>query len=589
MGTSSTDFTRDVLSGSRNLLSGSNEMSERTFPDENLDQSWDAQTTARALRTSVRSFEKHISAINALNVFPVPDGDTGTNMHMTLQAAVGELDAQGNAIPDRVDELMRIVTRGALMGARGNSGVILYQIIAGLNAGSDGVDRLDSGALIRGLKAAADLAYKAVTNPVEGTMLTVIRAVSDACHENPGGSIAETFAIASAAADEAVRKTPEQLPVLRQAGVVDAGGQGLLIILRSLERYAVGDLDETEMTLVNEPPVSFASDMHFLDQAEVIHGMNEFGYCINFAVTGEHLESVGLRQTLDALGQSTVIVGDDSMVKVHTHSEHPGTILEAALTFGELHNIRIDNMKSQTERLLSERHSIVEPYHYADPSSLDLPIGIVAVASGQGIIEALKGLGVDAIVHGGTSMNPSTGEIQKAIEQLNKAEIIVFPNDSNIIASARQAAELSEGDVRIVPTTSIQQCLGALEAFNFDASLEENVAAMSQAVQYIRSLALTRAHRDATIDNLEFRKGEYMGVLDGVPCISGPDQRKTLLGLLEAADADDVELATIFIGESAEEGLAEEIESLFAETYPDLELEITSGGQPHYDLLIALE
>ena len=570
-------------------------MSERKAVDRRAivaaagEDCWDAVVTARAFRSVVRLFESHIDSINALNVFPVPDGDTGTNMHLTLEAAVAELDAHAGSMPDRVDDVLKLITRGALMGARGNSGIILYQIIAGISAGSAGAEMLDSRGLTRGLATAADLAYKAVTNPVEGTMLTVMRAISDACNADPGETLPQTLATARQAADDAVRATPDQLPVLRQAGVVDAGGQGLLVMFTVLEHFARGDMSEAELTVVGEAPHSFASDMHFLDQADVIHGMNEFGYCINFAVTGENLSSAGLHQALDALGQSTVIVGDDAMVKVHTHSERPGTILEAALTFGELHNVRIDNMKSQTERLLSERHASVAPYQFEGASEIEIPIGIVAVASGEGVSRALRGMGVDVIVSGGASMNPSTGEIREAIDSLNKSEIIVLPNDSNIIASARHAAEMSDQTVHVVPTKSVQQCIAALAAFNFDATLEENVESMTSAAGDVRSLSLTRAHRDAVIGDLEFREGEFMGVLDGTPCVSGPDSARALLDLLQKADAEDCELATVFVGESAEQDLVDQVESLIEGAYPDLDLEITSGGQPHYDLLIALE
>jgi uncharacterized protein len=570
-------------------LSGSESVSEHFAQDGASEQCWDALTATHALRAVVRSFESHVASINALNVFPVPDGDTGTNMHLTLQAAIGEIDASAGDMPDRIDELFQLITRGALMGARGNSGVILYQIIAGINSGAQGAKVLDSETLLRGLASASELAYKAVAEPVEGTMLTVIRSISEACSAAPGDSLAETLAVARKAAHDAVQATPDQLPVLRQAGVVDAGGQGLLTIFTVLERFATGNLDDMEISLVTEAPHSFASDMHFLDQAEVIHGLEEFGYCINFTVSGENLGSAGLRQALDALGESTVIVGDDSMVKVHTHSERPGMILEAALTFGELHQIRIDNMKSQTERLLSERHSLVEPYHYEGASKQEIATGIVAVASGEGINSALRGMGVDVIVSGGASMNPSTGEIREAIERLSKSEVIVLPNDSNIIASAKQAAELSERNARVVPTTSVQQCIAALAAFNFDATLDENAEAMASAATAVRSLALTRAHRDVVIDDLEFREGEFMGVLDGTPCVAGADSTKTLLELLSNADAGTFELATVFVGESADQSLVNQIESIIEGEFPDLELEITEGGQPHYDLLIALE
>jgi uncharacterized protein len=575
------------------MVVGGNSRSQRDSDVNSLETYWDAGDSARALRAVVHAFETNVASINALNVFPVPDGDTGTNMHLTLKAAISELDHLSDGQPERFDEMMETVSRGALMGARGNSGVILYQIISGMNQGARGSDVLDSQTLVKGLSCAAELAYKAVTNPVEGTMLTVMREIASACEKHPGDTILETLTVARKAADLAVKATPEQLPVLRQAGVVDAGGQGLLTIFTTMEQYATGDLDTAGVSLVSEPPSSFASDMHFLDQEEMIHGMEAFGYCINFAVAGENLESSGLRAALDALGQSTVIVGDDSICKVHTHSEKPGLILDAALMFGDLHNVRIDNMRSQTEQLLSERHStsaaVSSTTDMAPAPEFEYEIGIVAVAAGAGIADALTGLGVNTIVSGGATMNPSTGEIREAIESLGRPSVIVLPNDSNIIASARQAAELSELQVRVVPTTSIQQCIGSLSAFNFDADLDDNAKAMEEAAGAVRALALTRAQRDAVINGLEFRSGEFMGVLDGNPRISGKEAAETLRDLLYEASASDYELATVFLGEPADDHLVDTVSKLFAGEFPDLEVEITPGGQPHYDLLIALE
>ncbi len=570
-----------------------NTSSDQNSTSNSLEFSWNAQEATRALRAVVHGFEANVSSINALNVFPVPDGDTGTNMHLTLKAAISELDNLPDGQPERYDEVMKVITRGALMGARGNSGVILYQIISGLNTGASGAEVLDSETMVRGLNSAAELAYKAVTNPVEGTMLTVIREVASACEKHPGDTLLETLATARKAAEVAVAATPDQLPVLRQAGVVDAGGQGLLAIFTALEQFASDDLDIAGMTLVSDPPASFATDMHFLDQAEMIHGMDEFGYCINFAVAGDDLESSGLRAALDALGQSTVVVGDATMCKVHTHSNRPGMILEVALMFGDIHNVRIDNMRSQTEQLLSERHAVADGRRESgappeDPESAH-GIGIVAVAAGTGVSEALTGLGADVIVAGGATMNPSTGEIRDAIASLRRAEVIVLPNDSNIIASARQAAELSDVDVRVVPTRSIQQCIGALTAFSFDAALDDNVVAMEAAAGDVQALAVTRAQRDAVIDGLEFRAGEFMGILDGKPCVSGSDAVSTVRHLFQNASVQNHELATIFIGDSADEALEETIVELLEQEFPDLEFEVTTGNQPHYDLLIALE
>ncbi len=551
---------------------------------------WDADTFASAFRVMVRQFEPAVASINALNVFPVPDGDTGTNMHLTLQAAIQELSSHHDEKPARVDELVRLITRGALMGARGNSGVILYQIIAGMAAGLEDHEVLDVSGLVRGFEYAADMAYRAVNNPVEGTMLSVIRAVSDACHDlSSDSTLTDALETARDSAAAALERTPDQLPVLRQAGVVDAGGQGLVTMLTSLAAFATGSVSSQPSDYEAPHPASFASEMHFLDQAEVIHGLEEFGYCINFVVSGEDLEGRGIRQTLDAIGTSTVIVGDDTLMKVHTHSEHPGTILEAALTFGELHEIRIDNMKSQTERLLSERHATVEPYHFEPPSPVELTIGIVAVGAGDGVIQALRGMGAQAIVSGGASMNPSTGEIRDAVESLDTGEVIILPNDSNILASARHAANISTKDVRVVPTTSIQQGIAALAAFNFEANLEENQRTMTEAAEFVRSLALTRASRDVEIDGMQFRAGQFMGMLDGKPRVTGANAREVLCQLFAVAGADDFELATVFVGESADREFVDQIEELIQDQHPELEFEVTDGGQPHYDLLISLE
>lgn len=552
---------------------------------------WNCETLSAALHAATAAFEHRVPEINALNVFPVPDGDTGTNMHLTLQAICQEIDAQSHPLPDHVGEFFKIITRGALMGARGNSGVILYQIFAGIGEGAKDEEFFSGHAAARGFSVASQLAYRAVNNPVEGTMLSVISAVADRCqeYENRDASLLEVLSEAEKAAAEAVERTPDQLPVLRQAGVVDAGGQGLLTLIAELRQFASGELDTTSVRPSETEPTRFAAAMHFLDQAEVIHGLEEFGYCINFAVTGENLEQQGIRETLDAIGDSTVIVGDDTLMKVHTHSEHPGTILEAALTFGELHDIRIDNMKWQTERLLSERHAAVEPYHFEPPSELDVRIGIVAVGAGDGIVEALRGMGAQAVVSGGSSMNPSTGEIREAIDSLGLSEVIVLPNDSNIIASARHAAEMSEADVRVVPTTSVQQGIAALAAFNFEASLEENEEAMEESSGTIRSLALTRARRDASIDGLDFREGEFMGMVDGTPRVTGAEASAVVADLFREAGASDYDLATIFIGQPADESMVEQIESWIVDEFPDLEVEIANGGQPHYDLLISLE
>jgi uncharacterized protein len=559
------------------------------FDPEALASAWTGKVTVAAFGAVLRYFEPEVGTINALNVFPVPDGDTGTNMYLTLQAANAEVE-HAVVVPDRADEVLKIFTRGALMGARGNSGVILYQIIAGLAAGVEGRSHLDGPTLARSFKWSSEMAYRGVNNPVEGTMLTVMRAVADACQ--PAGerdaTLAEVLSIARQAAEDALARTPDQLAILRQAGVVDAGGQGIVVILKVLERFGHSELDQLDAGASAAAP-SLAASMHFLDQADVVHGLDDFGYCINFMVTGERLEQRGFRETMDAIGTSMVVVGNDDALKIHIHSEHPGIILEEALRFGELHDIRIDNMKAQTERLMAERQARADSYQFAQPDSMPVNVGLVAVASGDGIIDAFRGMGAHAVVAGGPSMNPSIDQLREAVESVPQTEVFILPNDSNILTTARHVEQLTEKTVRIVPTTSIPQGIVALASFNFDADMEANLEAMTEAIRDVRSLAVTRATRDVEIDGIQFRADEFMGLVDGKPRSAGPDPVRVTLELFETAGAGGFELATVFVGEPAADDLAANLEEASLEQFPDLELEITPGGQPHYDLLISLE
>jgi uncharacterized protein len=554
-----------------------------------LQTAWTSDMIVAAFRTVATMFESDVPSINALNVFPVPDGDTGTNMSLTLRAAIAEVDRAVEK-PGQAGDVLRLLTRGALMGARGNSGVILYQIIAGFAAGADGAEFLDGPTLARCFGWSSELAYRGVNNPVEGTMLTVMREVADSCRAagQAGDSLASVLTTARQASEVALAETPNQLAILRQAGVVDAGGQGVVTILRILERFSRGEIDQS--TPASAMAASgFAASMHFLDQADVIHGLDEFGYCINFMVTGQRLQEGGIRGALDEIGTSMVMVGDDTALKIHIHSEHPGVILEEALRFGELHDIRIDNMKAQTQRLMAERDSRVTAYQFEQPSGMTVEIGLVAVASGEGIIDAFRGMGAHAVVPGGPTMNPSIEQLREAVEGTPHQTVFILPNDSNIIATARHVESLTDKTVRVVPTTSIPQGIVALATFNFNADMEQNLAAMTEAIQDVRSLAITRASRDAEIDGIRFREDEFMGLLDGTPRATGADPAQLVLDLVSEAGAEDYELATVFIGEPADDDLAERVEEAVNERFPDLEVEITPGGQPHYDLLISLE
>lgn len=548
---------------------------------------WSGSTLLDALQTATAHFEPQAASINALNVFPVPDGDTGTNMLLTLQAAVREARKLDHDGQPPVGEVLARAARGALMGSRGNSGVILYQILLGIAEGGVGAVDLDGAALAGGLRRAADLAYRAVANPVEGTMLTVIRAAAVAAEAaaRRDGSIAAVIAAALEAAEEALRRTPELLDILREAGVVDAGGQGLVTLFDGLERFIRG------ATLEMAAPAGLAATeigaaMPFLDRLDELHGTEEFGYCINFLISGESLPVDALRARLTRHGSSAVVVGDPRTLKVHIHSEHPGLVLEAALEFGELQQVRIDNMSAQTERLLEERQTLPAGARATVP---EVGIGVVAVASGDGISAALRGMGAAAIVPGGPTFNPSTADILRAVESLPRPEVIILPNDPNVIPTARQVEKLTRRVTRVVPSRSIPQGISALAAFNFDTDLDDNVARMTDALRLVQSLSLTRATRDAQIGQVRVRAGEYIGLLDGDLRAGGADPVAVVLDLFALAGAADAELATLFAGAPASSDVVERIRQAIAERYPHLTVEVTPGGQPHFELIIALE
>lgn len=548
---------------------------------EQRGQPWTGSTVIAALQTALTQFEPHVAAINALNVFPVPDGDTGTNMYLTIQAAVQEAVQRNHS---GAGEVLASAAHGALMGARGNSGVILYQILAGLAEAATGHDTLDGTQLAAGLRRASDLAYRAVIRPVEGTMLTVIREAADAAEDaaRDDTSCAAVLSAALVAARESLERTPNLLDILRQAGVVDAGGQGLVVLLSSLHLFAQGETANGDF-----PTIRLATPrLDACQPAQAGHGDGSFGYCINFVLTGDAIPVERFRAHIEHLGDSAVIVGDGTTLKVHTHAERPGLVLEAALDYGELHQVQIDNMDAQAA---AARAGHTTTHTVATEPASATEIGIVAVASGDGIALALRGLGAHAIVPGGPTNNPSTQEILAVVERLAQHKVIILPNDPNIIATATHVGELSTKEVRVVPTRSIPQAISALAAFHFETDLDDNVEAMSEALEQVTSLAMTRASRDAEIDGVQARQGQFIGLIDGRMRAAGDDPSAVVLRLLELADAEDAELLTLFVGAPSDEDAVTNIAGRVEAAYPNLSIEIAAGDQPHYDLLIALE
>ncbi len=546
---------------------------------------WTSQDVLDALAFTSAHFEPFVPEINALNVFPVPDGDTGTNMFLTLKASSDATRRGASPSSGTVSDVFRAAAHGALMGARGNSGVILYQIFEGLAQSAPDTDSIDGSDLARGLGRSAELAYQAVINPVEGTMLTVIREAAEAVQKaiDSDADMCNVLVTATDGARRALARTPDMLPILRQAGVVDAGGKGLVVILDGLLRFAHG---EDPLASVPRLSTDVASSMNFLDQVELVHGVDEFGYCTNFLLTGDELDVTRFRDAMNELGSSAVVVGTERALKVHVHSEHPGTLLETALTFGDLEDVHIDNMAVQTRRLLAERSTRASQ---STTSVQPVAIAVVAVASGNGLTEALTGMGANQVIDGGATTNPSTEEILRAVERAPSDAVIILPNDSNVISAARQVANLTDKTVRVVPSRSVPQGISALSAFNPALGVDENTKAMTSALEIVDTVTVTRASRDAQIDGVTARQGEYIGLLEGRMVSAGESMSDVALAALAKSGAANAELLTLFTGATADPTAVDGLLLAINNAFPDLTVEVVAGDQPHHDVIMAVE
>ena len=491
--------------------------------------------------------------IDDLNVYPVPDGDTGTNLTLTVREVAKSLDGEG---PDDRAGLAREVSRAALMGARGNSGVILSQIVRGATE-----SLATSDDLARAFRSASDAAYRAVKKPVEGTMLTAIRAMADAAERKSDlGAIL-------AAGDATVVKTREMLPVLKEAGVVDAGAAGLVEIVRGIAAALSG-----------EPlPEAPAHDHdHGSAGIEAIHQeLSRYRYCTVFVVEGDALDADGLEGELEQIGDSLLVVGDSTALKVHVHTDDPGRALSLGVARGTIAGVEIANMHEQTlereERLL---HAVSDT------------CAVVAVASGEGNRELFESFGA-VVVDGGRTMNPSTADLLAAIEAVPSAQVVVLPNNSNVLMSAEQAADNSSKTVRVVPTTSLQAGLAAIVAFDPLREADANGAEMSQAVEAVATGAVTLASRDVELNGVEVRKGKWLGLADGEPVAGGETFDEVARAVLDRLLAEPRGVLTLLTGE--EPPALEALLAGLAEEHPELELDVHDGGQPHYPLLLSAE
>ena len=521
--------------------------------------------------------QRHVQALNAINVFPVPDGDTGTNLYLTLRAGV---DGAAGSDSDDLAAISQALAHGALMGARGNSGVILSQILRGFSAALDGQREADGPTLAKALASATEAAYGALSEPIEGTILTVVREAAQSVAEHPPATAQETLAKASTAARAAVERTPELLPVLKEAGVVDAGGLGLAIVLEGLRRSLSGESLEVDLA----PEITSAAGWQ--DEAATLHQVEhgESGYCTEFMVSGDGLEAAPVRERLSSLGSSLLVVGEGKLLRVHLHTTAPDDALAYGRTLGQISQVKVDNMETQIQRFASG-----EP-----PRPITSAIDIVAVAAGEGIEAAFRSVGVTQLVRGGQTMNPSAAEILEAIESCRAEQVVVLPNNKNIIAAAQQAADSSEKLVSVVPSRSLPQGVSAVLALNPDLGFDENAEAMERALASVRSAEVTRAVRATTIDGRRIEMGQAIGVVEGAVRAVADDLESAVLGcvtemLAPESSPVDASLLTIYIGRDVRDEDAEAMAQTLRDRHPQLEIELVHGGQPHYPYILSLE
>ncbi|MCY4530299.1 MAG: DAK2 domain-containing protein [Chloroflexi bacterium] len=528
------------------------------------------------------ALQRNIEPINALNVFPVPDGDTGTNMYLTMQSGIDDLKA---LTAPTVSEVASAFYSGTFLGARGNSGVILSQFFKGFSEGLDGRDDCGDDDLARACDLARVHAYKSVANPVEGTMLTVIASVADATREAAaeGNAVPTVLRIASDRAAETVAKTTEMLPVLQEAGVVDAGGQGLAVIIEGMRRSAAGE-DITEAAFdIQVPDVAPSASARVSDDFFEAHAEDEYGYCTQFVVEAEGLDVDDLRVVMNDIAGSTVVIGDGSRAMVHGHAEDPGSLISMGISIGALSKVKIENMDAQHTEFASDR-SQVQP----EP---ELPggVAVIAVAWGEGIEEVFRDTGATHLVTGGNTMNPSVRDLMDAIDRAAADTAYLLPNNKNIVPAARQAAEQSSKSVHVIETVSIPQGIAALFDFNPEVEADENVGSMEDARQEVTTGEITRAARDATIEGVEVREGQFLALLDGKPRGSGDDLNPVLVDLVGQADLQPGGLVTLYWGDMLSSDDAASASHALQQVYDDLEVDVHHGGQPHYEFIISIE
>jgi fatty acid kinase len=570
---------------------------------------FDGQDLKKAMQAGTAWLEEHREVINALNVFPVPDGDTGSNMSATMQAAMKGI-AQSEETSATV--IAAKLAHGALLGARGNSGVILSQTLRGLAQGLDKKAVFSAPELAEAFQEASRLAYRAVIKPVEGTILTVVRETAAAAKVSAerGDDLVGLMQEVIIAARQAVASTPDLLPILKQAGVVDSGGQGFCTILEGVWRYvrgeanAVGNADNADNTnnagaaSTTPQPAKRAASSAYKAPSATKKGRvtieEEFGYEVVFLLHGTNLDVEAIRQAIiDMGGVSTVVAGDEKMLKVHTHTPTPGKILDYGVGLGSLLDINIENLQEQslTYAAESEAEHAAESSDTGDTEETEqtAQIATIAVVSGAGFVKVFEGLGVNAIVSGGQTMNPSTEELLEAVNAVKAPQVIILPNNGNVILSAHQVVNLAEKEVYIVPTETLPQGITALMSFNYEADFAANCAAMTQAIKNVQTAEITTAVRNVQIGAVRVREGDFIGLINGNLTIAGPNEERVIHDTLARMDMQKSEILTLYYGENATPQKADETAKRIKAEYSHLEIEVVNGGQPYYIYILSVE
>ncbi|MFB6497478.1 DAK2 domain-containing protein [Bacillus haynesii] len=551
----------------------------------------DGKAFAEMVLYGAHHLSQNANVVDALNVFPVPDGDTGTNMNLSMTSGAKEVEQIDTA---NIGKVAQSLSRGLLMGARGNSGVILSQLFRGFGKSIEQKSDINAKEFAAAFQAGVDTAYKAVMKPVEGTILTVAK---DAAKKAVLTAQTETdiIKVMEAVVNEAeasLERTPELLPVLKEVGVVDSGGKGLLYVYEGFLASLKGEKLSEKAAALPSLDDLVSAEHHKNAQSHMNTEDIEFGYCTEFMVkldSGKrNFNEDVFRQDLSGFGDSLLVVSDENIAKVHIHAEYPGEVMTYAQKYGSLINMKIENMREQHSAILSQhKRETAAPAEKAPAEKQ--PYGIVTVAMGEGIAELFESIGATKVIEGGQTMNPSTEDIVQAIKDANAETVVILPNNSNIVMAANQAADVAGQHVIVIPTKTVPQGMAALLAFNPALEADENEAAMLGAIGEVKSGQITYAVRDTNIDGIDIKKGDFMGILNGKIVETASDQLTAAKKLIAGMIDEDSEIVTVIKGEDAPEEEAEELAAFISETYEDVEVEVHDGKQPLYSYILAVE